>query len=118
MVRRAVVPEDWSAFLDSFSARHDSWLVRPGGTLDTPWDAMALRGLRLEGEGGEASEVVVSVGDPKQPKELRLAGPTLIEVEETDDGIAGGLAITTQAGELILRFRTAIAPELVDGPPL
>lgn len=109
---REVLPTDWSAFLRSFADRHESWLVRLSGTLDTPTDYLALRELRLE-DGGD---VVVRVGDLDQAAELRLSDPRIIRVDLTADGVERGLWIEGREGEVMLRFRTAIAPELVDGP--
>lgn len=111
---RVILPSDWSGFLRSFADRHASWLVRLSGTLDTPADYVALRELRL----GEDGDLVVCVGDAEDPTELRFTDPRIIRVELSAAGIERGLWIEGREGELTLGFRTAIAPELVDGPPL
>jgi hypothetical protein len=112
---RVVLPDHWPAFLRSFGDRHASWLVRLAGTIDTPADYVALRELRLDQAGD--GDVVLRVGDVDDPIELRFADPRIIRVDMSAEGIERGLWIESADGELTLGFRTAIAPELVDGPP-
>lgn len=74
---------------------------------------VALRGIRLDGD-----RLVLDVGDRGVTTEIGVEGVRQVTLELTSDGIERGLRIEGRDGEITVRFRSAIAPELVDGRPL
>ncbi len=117
MAWRTIDPEQWPAFLRGFGERHQRWLVQISGTLDTPAGYVPLRELRLAEGGGDDGDLVILVGSDEQPTQLRFRGPRTVRVDMNLEAVERALTIEGRGGELTLRFRTAIAPELVDGPP-
>lgn len=112
---RAIAPEQWSDFLQRFSARHEGSLVNLSGTIATPSDYVPLRELRFV-EDSEDSTLLVSVGDVATPTLLRFRSPRTMRVELSEKAIERALLVEGLRGELTLRFRNAIPPELIDGP--
>jgi hypothetical protein len=114
--------KDWTDFCDSFSRRHEGWLV----TLDAvPADGgpveigrnQALRGVIAQVDDTAPGQVSVIVGpDRDQHLTHTIDAPTSIRLEQSDAGADESLTIeSVKSGTATLRFRVAALPEMVDG---
>jgi hypothetical protein len=109
---------EWSSFLESFATQHHGWLVNldrqqmGNGSvpvlLHRPLDDIYLDKktghivLTFKNEGKSSSETV------EAPSRLRFL--------ETKPGAHAGLEIQSLDGtSLVMRFRSAMPPEMIDG---
>lgn len=122
MKRRVIAPEAWQEFFESFNGSHQGWLVGVDRfeefldeTVETRHRDGALRGVRL----GEPSKGSIELAvDDKASGHLEteaVRGPHRIVLEQTEDNIDAGLEIDGPQSCLILRFRSPVRPEQVDG---
>ena len=120
MTRRAIKRSEWTSFVDSFSRRHDGWLIsvavaegsapRRYLTHDVP-----LRGVVAELEE-DISSMMVFTGRTTPHATHFIEHASGLEIEETRDGADAALTITDESGaRTILEFRSPMRPELVDG---
>jgi Family of unknown function (DUF5335) len=111
---------DWPAFLDSFSRRHEGWLINLEVFGPDIGDQVEERELPLEGVTAELSteqdRIEIMVGKEAEDHLTRtITAPRQVSVEQTDEGADAALAIRAADGTTtLLRFRTPILPELVD----
>ena len=108
---RELPDSEWESFLTSFTMQHERWLVtvesvrgwhRQIETRDEP-----LEGLTVRTDRG----IVITAGGERfvidDAKHLRVA---------SENGVDQALEIEGSGGNLTrIAFRSAIAPELVDG---
>jgi hypothetical protein len=124
MKRREIAPEEWREFFESFSGQHEGWLVGVerfeeflDESVETRHRDGALRGIQL----GEAVDGSIALAvDDKQSGHLEtesIHAPHRIILEQTEDDVDAGLEIEGPQSCLILRFRTPMPPEMVDGMP-
>lgn len=120
MTRRAIDRQEWTAFVDAFSRRHDGWLIsvsvehgagtRRYLTRDTP-----LRGVVAE-SNDDTGTMMVFTGDTVPHATHFVERPVSLAVEETAEGAEAKLTITDDSGaRTIIEFRSPMRPELVDG---
>jgi hypothetical protein len=109
---------DWSDFCDTFSRRHEGWLVstsvaQPRLTSVEIGHDQPLRGLTFD---PDRDELTVILG-PELSDHLdhTIRGPIAIWLEQTEEGADESLHIQSSGGETTLRFRVAALPEMVDG---
>jgi len=112
---RELPDSEWEPFLASFIMQHDRWLVtvesmrgwhRQIETRDEP-----LEGLIVHTDGVNRRQIVITAGGERfvieNPKQLRVA---------SENGVDQALEIEGDRGNVTrIAFRSAIAPELVDG---
>ena len=117
---RELADSEWESFLASFTMQHDRWLVtvesvrgwhRQIETRDEP-----LEGLSVRTNGGNQREIVVTVGgDAGRHKHFVIDNPKHLRVA-SENGVDQALEIEGSGGNVTrIAFRSAIAPELVDG---
>ena len=119
MRRREIAREEWREFFDSFSGQHEGWLVgvdRFDEFLDESVETRhrdgALRGLQ-SGDGTVALAV-----DDRSSGHLEteaIQDPQRIVLEQSEDDIDTALEIEGAQSCIILRFRTPMPIEMVDG---
>jgi len=115
-----VEPREWISFLDGFSRQHEGWLASvevaiPGGKL-TKVVNRRLRGVSIDRADG-TQRVYVEVGDTSDECLTHVVdGPTRIRFKRTRAGAHEGLEIESADGTTtIVRFRSAMLPEMLDG---
>ena len=120
MTNTEILREDWVNFFGGFNHRHKGWLVNTEIDGDEALGQMEAHQLPLEGitpelgDGGDEIEIIV--GDrPDQHVSHTVKSPTRICLHQTSDGADESLEIESPSGTFILRFRSAILPEMVDG---
>jgi hypothetical protein len=122
MPTRNIPRAEWVTFFDRFSRQHERWLI----TLEIVTSGLgALRELRdkpligisadLKGSG-VASISIIAGDKPADHIDHLISGPSRVALEETDEGAHKGLRIESRGGEItLLRFRSSVLPETVDG---
>jgi len=118
MTRR--IPSDqWISFLNSFSKQHEGWLVTLE-VLDPELGAQTEASeLPLEGISGSTAPktISISLGDaPSNHLTHTVNSPTQLWLSRTSQGADEALEIESIDGaKTLLRFRSAMPTELVDG---
>ena len=122
MKTKEIPKNEWPKFFDNFSRQHEGWLV----TLEifgTEFGAQVQeRELTFEGIVDEWDEIhgdqiVIMVGEkPDDHITHSIARPTQVSLEQTDEDAHAVLAIKSANGVMaLMRFRSPMLPEIVDG---
>jgi hypothetical protein len=106
MSAERIEPDSWASFLRGFSAQHQGWLVTVSND-GVVIDDMPLESVQIDAEGD--ATIVVHDGSHG------VRGVTDVFVDRAAGGAIAALRLVTKDGEASIRFRTVIAPELVDG---
>ena len=116
------IPEnEWSGFFDSFSRKHEGWLVNVeifGLEIGAQAEQrhMALEGITDEWDEVEGNTIIIMTdAKPEGHITHSITHPTAVSLEQTDEGADAALAIKSNDGATtLLRFRSAVLPEMVD----
>jgi Family of unknown function (DUF5335) len=111
--------DEWSAFLNEFTAIHERWLV----SLDVMSPEIGAQAeftdLPLVGATFDAIDGTVLVAAGQSPANHithAIPAPSRVWIERTDAGADAALCIESADGtKTILRLKTAALPETVDG---
>ena len=122
MKTREIPRDEWSAFFDGFSRRHEGWIASlevfgPDTGAQTEERALPLKGVTAElGEGdGDSIQIMFGAG-PDDHVTHSITRPVEVSLEQTEEGADEALAIKSADGvTALLNFRSAVLPELVDG---
>lgn len=121
MVTREIPRDEWVEFFDGFSRQHEGWLITVevlGSELGAQVEA---RELRLEGISadlkGDENAISIMVGEtPDDHVTHTITQPTHVRLEQTREGANEAIQIESGDGvTTLLRFRSAMLPEMVDG---
>ena len=121
MATQEIPRGDWEAFFDSFSRRHQGWLVTVevmGADIGAQVEARRLPlewiAAEMKNNGGLIS---IIVGDQAETHFTHLiSAPTHVHLKQSEEGADEALEIEAEDGTATLvRFRSAILPEMVDG---
>ena len=121
MKTKEIPRNEWQEFFNIFSRQHEGWLV----TLEILGSEIGAqveeRGLTFEGivdEGDEVkgNEILMMFGaKPDDHITHSITNPATVSLEQTDEGADAALAIKSADGvTALLRFRSAVLPEMVD----
>jgi len=113
---RELPKKEWPSFLQSFSLQHDGWLVSVESVRDDRCEVKASD-LALEGVTVQDAprEIVITVGEGDEHHRFVVRRPQRVLVE-SDGGVDKSISVQQDDGTITrVRFRSAIAPELVDG---
>src|SRR6267142_5925399 len=112
--------KQWLEFLQGFSRRHHGWLV----TLEThdlktaenvAFRFMPLQSITLDLEDEKNPRINVTVrSDEKEIKQIFFR-PSRLVLYRSDRGDEEAIQIVSINTSTTVRFRVAMAPELVDG---
>jgi hypothetical protein len=119
---REIPREEWVEFLDGFSRQHEGWLVTVevfGEEIGAQVEAeeVTLEGVTadLKGVGPDVISIIL-VNRSKEHITHNVTRPTHLRIEQTEGGADMALQIETGEGvTTLLRFRSAVLPEMVDG---
>jgi hypothetical protein len=121
-MRTQEIPKnEWTGFFDSFSRKHEGWLVNleifgPEIGAQVEEREMVLEGITDECDETEGNTIMIMTGvKPDDHVTHSISRPTQVSLEQTDEGADAALAIKSADGvTALLRFRSAVLPEMVD----
>ena len=112
---------EWVGFFDSFSSRHRGWLVTVEIMDPEIGDQTEARDLPLEGITAELNQrgpdqIEIMIGNQAdQHVSNSVVDPRQVWLKSTDEGADEVLEIKGETETVLIRFRSAMLPELVDG---
>jgi hypothetical protein len=120
MPTREIQRNEWVSFFDSFSSRHRGWLVTVEIMDPEIGDQTEARDLPLEGITAELNErgpdqIEILVGNQADCHVSNaVVGPKQVWLKSSDEGADEVLEIKGENETVLIRFRSAMLPELVD----
>ena len=121
MQTKEIAKNEWTQFFDSFSRKHQGWLVSveifgPEIGAQVEQRQMTLEGITDEWDEIEGNTIIIMTGAKTEGHiSHSITHPTAVSVEQTDEGADAALAIKSEDGATtLLRFRSAVLPEMVD----
>jgi hypothetical protein len=119
---REIPREAWSAFFDSFSRQHEGWLItlevlapEIGAQVESREQPLAGITADLRDKGEDVISILVGRGSDDHVGHL-IHAPSRVWLKETEAGAHEALHIeSTRGATTLLRFRSAVLPESVDG---
>lgn len=121
MKTQEIPKTEWSEFFDSFSRKHEGWLVSLeifGTEIGAQVEEreLALEGITVEWDETGSNTIIIMTGvKPDDHITHSVTRPTQVSLEQTDEGADAALAIKSGDGvTTLLRFRSAVLPEMVD----
>ena len=121
MKTQEIPQNEWSGFFDSFSRKHEGSLVKleifgPEIGAQVEERELALEGITDEWDETEGNTIMIMTGvKPDDHITHSINHPTQVSLEQTDEGTDAALAIKSADGiTTLLRFRSAVLPEIVD----
>lgn len=125
MPTQEIPREQWNNFFNLFSRQHEGWLA----TLEVfATDAGAqqevsdvpFEGISLDSSKGESSAVVINIGNtPSDHVSHKIDHAVHIWLQQTEAGADAALEIEAEDdSKTLLRFRSPMLPEFVDGVAL
>jgi hypothetical protein len=121
MKTQEIPKNEWSRFFDSFSRKHEGWLVNleifgPDIGAQIEERELALEGITDEWDETEGNTIMIMTGvKPDDHITHSITRPTQVSLEQTDEGADAALAIKSGDGvTTLLRFRSVVLPEMLD----
>lgn len=117
---RDVPHEEWREFLDSFSRQHLDWLVTVELVTGTgrlvAIEERPLQGISFDRADDKERAYIQVGGTPDEHFTHIVDTPTSLRFEQTQTGAHEGVEITSADGTItVVRFRSAMRPEALDG---
>jgi hypothetical protein len=117
------IPRDqWTTFLDTFSRQHEGWLATLeifGTDIGAQQEVrdLPLEGISIASRGGAPETLMINLGKtPQDHITHTITGPTRVWLEQTSEGANASLEIeSADEVKTLLRFRSALPAEMVDG---
>ena len=121
MKTKEIPRNEWREFFEIFSRQHEGWLVTLeilGSEIGAQVEErkLAFEGVVDEGDEVQGHEILMMFGaEPDDHITHSISNPTTVSLEQTDEGADVALAIKSADGvTALLRFRSAVLPELAD----
>jgi hypothetical protein len=121
MKTKEIPKNEWSKFFDSFNRQHQGWLVTLeilGSEIGAQFEGreLAFEGIINERDKARGNEIAIMIGaKPDDHITHSIGEPVQVNLEQTDEGADAALAIKSSDGvTALLRFRSAVLPEMVD----
>ena len=119
MRTREIVQGEWKAFFDSFSRRHQGWLIKLdvfSPELGAQHEVVESPLIGVTSDVPTAPTVHVHVGRGSKHTTHTIAGVAHVRLEESEEGADVALQIVSADDTTtLLQFRSAVLPETVDG---
>ena len=121
MKTKEIPRNEWREFFNIFSRQHESWLVTLeifGSEIGAQVEEHGLpfEGIVDEENAVQGHEILMMFGTrPDDHITHSISNPATVSLEQTDEGADAALAIKSADGvTALLRFRSAVLPEMVD----
>lgn len=104
MQTREIPKSEWPAFLNSFSSRHQGWVVNvevfgPDIGAQVEGNGLVLQGLMDDWDEMHRNTIVIMAGNRRDDHLTHsIAHPTEMSLERTDSGMDAALSITCEDG--------------------
>jgi hypothetical protein len=121
MPTQEIPREDWNNFFDAFSREHEGWLATLEVFAPDIGAQEEARELPLEGisvaSGNEADAIAINLGKtPEDHVTHTVTKPEHVWLDQTSEGAKAALEIESgDDTKTLLRFRSALRPEMLDG---
>jgi len=122
MPTQEIPRQEWNDFFDSFSRQHEGWLVTLeifGPEIGAQEEAreLPLEGISIASGTNEPETIAISIGkSPEAHLTHTIVKPAHVWLEQTDEGANAALEIESEdETKTLLRFRSTVPPEFVDG---
>jgi len=122
MPTKEIPREEWNNFFDVFSRQHEGWLATlevfstDVGAQEEARE-LPLEGISITSGHDGANAIVINLGKtPEDHITHTITAPEHVWVQQTPEGANAALEIESEAQtKTLLRFRSALPPEMVDG---
>jgi Family of unknown function (DUF5335) len=111
---RLIPPQEWTGFFESFSRRHENWIVYMETFDRETSEQTASRRLRLKSITTEGPMIIIVGEDDLNEVSQLVRAPSRILLTQSKAGADEGIEIDSDKNLLVLRFRAAVLPEMVD----
>jgi hypothetical protein len=122
MPTQEIARDEWPDFFDSFSRRHQGWIVAVevfGTDIGAQVEAreMPLQGITAEMQRSGEEIISIMVGDtPEDHVTHTIASPTRVNIKRSEEGADEAVEIESAGGSsTLIRFRSPMPAEMVDG---
>jgi hypothetical protein len=122
MDTREIPRDEWRSFFDIFSRQHEGWLAKlevVGQELDIQHQRreFPLKAISLTSTVDNSKAITIELGQsPEDHVKHAVIEPTHVWLLRTPEGANAALKIeSADKTKTVLRFRSAVLPELVDG---
>jgi hypothetical protein len=122
MSTQEIPRDEWTTFLDKYSRQHEGWLATlevfaPDIGAQEEARDLPLEGIIADSKDANRETIAISLGDnPENHLTHTITDPTRLWLEQTAEGANAALEVES-AGDVktLLRFRSALPAEMVDG---
>ena len=122
MSTQEIPREDWNNFFDVFSRQHEGWLATleifgPEVGAQEEAHQLPFEGISIASGGNGADAIAINLGKtPEDHVTHTITKPEHVWLEQTSGGANAALEIESEnQNKALLRFRSALPPEMVDG---
>jgi hypothetical protein len=123
MPTREIPRDEWKEFFNRFSREHEGWLAtievldeKVGAQVEA--EDLPLEGISADWKGeGEGPIEIFLGGEPDRALTHVVSAPKRLWVLTSDDGAERALEVEAPAAKTIVRFRSAMRADMVDGIP-
>ena len=122
MPTQEIPREDWNNFFDVFSRQHEGWLATLeifASDIGAQEEAheLPLEGISIASGDNGADAVAINLGKTAEDHVTHtITNPEHVWLEQTSGGADAALEIDSHdQPKTLLRFRSAMPPEMVDG---
>src|SRR2546430_2971323 len=122
MPTQEISRQEWNNFFNSFSRQHEGWLAtlevfgREIGAQEEAHE-LPLEGVSLGSGPNEPETIAIILGKtPEDHVSHTINNPAHVWLEQTTEGANAALEIESEGEtKTLLRFRSPVSPEFVDG---
>ncbi len=122
MPTQEIPRDEWNNFFDVFSRQHEGWLATlevfgPEIGAQEKAHELPLEGISIASGNNGADVIAIDLGKTQEDHvTYKIIGPEHVWLEQTSGGANAALEIESEnETKTLLRFRSALLPEMVDG---
>ena len=122
MPTKEIPRDEWNKFLDTFSRQHEGWLATLevfAADIGAQEQAhnLPLGGITATSTNDDSQSIAINLGrTPEDHVTHTITRPTRLWLEQTSEGANAALEIeSADEVKTLLRFRSALPAEMVDG---